>query len=71
MQLCSVTRCQGTGTQVWVFVYTMSKGPLCMDVRAMSVETAVLGPGMRFSNATLFPAANTPPTYQAIWDQKC
>lgn len=52
-------------------VYTMSKGQVCMDVCALSVETAVLVPGMRFSNATLFPAANTPPTYQAICDQKC
>ena len=63
--------CRGTGTQVWVSVYTMSKGQLCMDVCATSVEIAVLVPGMCFSHATLFPAANTPPTYPAIWDQEC
>lgn len=38
---------------------------------ATSVETALLPPGICFSHAGLFPAVNTTPTYQAIWDQKC
>lgn len=66
-QLCSVTQGQRCGSKL----PRVSSVGLYLMFAATSVETALLAPGICFSHAGLFPAANTPPTYQTIWDQKC